>query len=176
MTKKLIKWLFQSQKQIDELDERLNAIGISISPLREARGNFTNYNNALEIILEDIELPEDFDEERMMEDFWYGTDFEAFWSEYGEVFVNHKVESDAVKLTNYRKIKNMSVEQMAEFLKSLVDENSSKSIACYRCSAYGTHHSDIKNKGTGLYECEGCSQEGIGLDLNKWLESEADTE
>lgn len=92
MMKKLIKWLFQSQKQIDELDERLNAIGISISPLREARGNFTNYNNALEIILEDIELPEDFDEERMMEDFWYGIDFEAFWSEYGEVFIKHKFE------------------------------------------------------------------------------------
>lgn len=86
MIKKLIKWLFESQKQIDELDDKLNAIGISISPLREARDNFMNYSNVLEIILEDIDLPEDFDEERLFEDFWYGTDFENFWSEYGEVF------------------------------------------------------------------------------------------
>lgn len=86
MIKNLIKWLFESQKQIDELDDKLNAIGISISPLREARDNFMNYSNVLEIILEDIDLPEDFDEERLFEDFWYGTDFENFWSEYGEVF------------------------------------------------------------------------------------------
>lgn len=86
MIKKLIKWLFESQKQIDELDDKLHKIGISISLLREARDNFTNYNNALEIILEDIELPEEFDEERMFEDFYYGTDFDQFWAEYGEVF------------------------------------------------------------------------------------------
>lgn len=86
MIKNLIKWLFESQKQINELDDKLNAIGISISPLREARDNFMNYSNVLEIILEDIDLPEDFDEERLFEDFWYGTDFENFWSEYGEVF------------------------------------------------------------------------------------------
>ena len=86
MIKKLIKWLFESQKQIDELDDKLNAIGISISPLREARDNFMNYSNVLKIILEDIDIPEGFDEERLFEDFWYGTDFENFWSEYGEVF------------------------------------------------------------------------------------------
>ena len=86
MIKNLIKWLFESQKQIDELDDKLNAIGISISPLREARDNFMNYSNVLKIILEDIDLPEGFDEERLFEDFWYGTYFENFWSEYGEVF------------------------------------------------------------------------------------------
>ena len=86
MIKKLIKWLFESQKQIDKLDDKLNEIGISILPLREARDNFTNYSNALEIILENIDLPEDFDEECMMEDFYYGTNFEQFWAEYSEVF------------------------------------------------------------------------------------------
>ena len=86
MLKELIKWLFDSQKQIDELDNKLEKIGVTISILREPHNNFTNYGNALEIILKNIDLPENFDDERIMEDFWYGTDFDAFWSEYGEVF------------------------------------------------------------------------------------------
>lgn len=86
MLKNLIKWLFESQKQIDELNDKLDKIGINITALREPTNNCTNYANALEIILEGIELPDDFDEERMMDDFWYGTDFDAFWAEYGEVF------------------------------------------------------------------------------------------
>lgn len=79
-------------------------------------------------------------------------------------------------MTNYERIKNMSIDEMAGFLKSLVDDNSNECIACYRCSAYGTHHSDPQYKGTNLYECEDCSNEGIGLDLIKYLESEAETE
>lgn len=86
MIKKLIKWLFESQKQVDELDDQLDKIGISLSPLKESRKNILDYSSGIDIILEDIDLPDDIDEERLFEDFWYGTDFENFWSEYGEVF------------------------------------------------------------------------------------------
>lgn len=86
MIKNLIKWLFESQKQIDELDEQLNEIGISLSPLKESRIHILDYTVGIDIILEDIDLPDDIDEERMFEDFLYGTDFEQFWAEYGEVF------------------------------------------------------------------------------------------
>lgn len=86
MIKKLIKWLFESQKQVDELDDQLNKIGISLSPLKESRKNILDYSVGIEIVLENIDLPEDFDEERMFDDFYYGTDFDQFWDEYGEVF------------------------------------------------------------------------------------------
>ena len=75
-------------------------------------------------------------------------------------------------MTNYERIKNMSVDEMAEFLKSMVDENETHEVACYGCINYGTHHSNPKNNGTNLYECDGCSCEGIGHDIVKWLESE----
>ena len=51
-----------------------------------AENSFLNYYNAIEIILDYINLPEDIDEDRMFEDFLYGTDFDVFWAEYGEVF------------------------------------------------------------------------------------------
>lgn len=80
------------------------------------------------------------------------------------------------RVTNYEKIKAMNVEEMAEFLKSCVDENEAHNVACYDCINYGCHHSDPQYKGTDLYECDGCSCEGIGLDIVKWLESETDEE
>lgn len=76
--------------------------------------------------------------------------------------------------TNYDRIKNMTIPEMADFLKSLLDGENNHNVGCYDCTHYGTHHSDIKNKGTNLYECDGCSCEGIGLDLVKWLESEVE--
>ena len=75
-------------------------------------------------------------------------------------------------MTNYERITNMSVEEMAKFLKSMVDDNETHEVACYGCINYGTHHSDPQNKGTNLYECEGCYCEGIGHDLVKWLNLE----
>ncbi len=86
MLKELIKWLFESHKQADALDEKLNKIGISLNPLKESEKNFLDYSRGLDIILENINIPEDFDEERMFDDFFYGSDFDAFWAEYGEVF------------------------------------------------------------------------------------------
>lgn len=76
-------------------------------------------------------------------------------------------------MTNYEKIKNMSVEEMAKFIRKLVADDELSEVGCYNCICYGTHHSDIANKGTYLYECEGCDNEGVGLDLIKWLNLEA---
>lgn len=77
-------------------------------------------------------------------------------------------------MTNYEKIKSMTVEEMAEFIKSMVDDNEVHNVACYGCIHYGTHHSNPQYKGTDLYKCEDCSCEGIGLDLVKWLKSEVE--
>ena len=72
--------------------------------------------------------------------------------------------------TNADKIRAMSDEELAEFIRSMVDENNSHNVACYGCINYGTHHSDPANKGTPLYECDGCENEGIGLDVLMWLQ------
>ena len=75
-------------------------------------------------------------------------------------------------MTNYERIKAMSIDEMAEFLRSMVDDDETHEVACYGCFAYGTHHSDPQYKGTNLYDCNGCSNEGIGLDLVAWLNAE----
>ena len=77
-------------------------------------------------------------------------------------------------MTNFEKIKNMNIEKMAEFIKSMVDEDMAHDVGCYGCCYWNTHHSDPRNKGTILYNCEDCPNENIGLDIIKWLESEAE--
>ena len=72
--------------------------------------------------------------------------------------------------TNADKIRAMSDEELSEFIRSMVDESNSHNVACYGCINYGTHHSDPANKGTPLYECDGCENEGIGLDVLMWLQ------
>ena len=72
------------------------------------------------------------------------------------------------------KIRAMSDEELSEFIRSMVDESNSHNVACYGCINYGTHHSDPANKGTPLYECDGCENEGIGLDLLMWLQQPAE--
>ena len=78
-----------------------------------------------------------------------------------------------MKMTNYERIKAMSVDEMAKFIRSMVDENETHDVACYGCVHYGTHHSDPDYKGTNLYECEGCECEGVGLDIVKWLNKDS---
>ena len=75
-------------------------------------------------------------------------------------------------MTVFDKIKSFSVDEMAEFIRQIVDENEDAEVACYGCINYGTHHSDPANKGTNLYECDGCVWEGIGLDLVAWLNAD----
>ena len=79
-----------------------------------------------------------------------------------------------VKKTNADRIRSMSDEELAEFIRSMVDGSNSHNVACYGCINYGTHHSDPANKGTYLYECEGCTNEGIGLDVLMWLQQPAE--
>ena len=75
-------------------------------------------------------------------------------------------------MTNFDRIKSMSVGEMAEFIQTMVDDNKVHDVGCWCCINYGTHHSDPENKGTYLYECDGCENEGIGLDIVAWLNSE----
>ena len=76
---------------------------------------------------------------------------------------------DGKPVTNADRIRAMSDEELAEFIQNMVDGSNSHNVACYGCINYGTHHSDPANKGTYLYECEGCTNEGIGLDVLMWL-------
>ena len=69
--------------------------------------------------------------------------------------------------TNYDRIRNMSVDEMAEFLTSLLNGENNHNVGCYGCVNYGTHHSDPNYQ---FYECGDCYCEGIGYDLVKWLE------
>ena len=77
-------------------------------------------------------------------------------------------------VTNADRIRAMSDDELAEFIRSMVDDDGTHDVACYGCINYGTHHSDPDNKGTHLYECEGCPNEGIGLDVLKWLKQPAE--
>lgn len=77
-------------------------------------------------------------------------------------------------ITNADSIRAMSDEELAEFIRSMVDGSNNHNVACYGCINYGTHHSDPANKGTYLYECDGCENEGIGLDLLMWLQQPAE--
>ena len=76
--------------------------------------------------------------------------------------------------TNADRIRAMSDEELAEFIQNMVDGSNNHNVACYGCINYGTHHSDPANKGTYLYECEGCTNEGIGLDVLMWLQQPAE--
>lgn len=80
------------------------------------------------------------------------------------------------KQTNADRIRAMSDEKLAEFIRSMVDGSNNHNVACYGCINYGTHHSDPANKGTYLYECDGCENEGIGLDVLMWLQQPAEGE
>ena len=79
-------------------------------------------------------------------------------------------------MTNADRIRAMSDEELAEFIQNMVDGSNSHNVACYGCINYGTHHSDPANKGTCLYECDGWENEGIGLDVLKWLQQPAEGE
>lgn len=78
--------------------------------------------------------------------------------------------------TNADRIRAMGDEELAELIRSMVDGSNNHNVACYGCINYGTHHSDPANKGTYLYECDGCENEGIGLDVLMWLQQPAEGE
>lgn len=72
-------------------------------------------------------------------------------------------------MNNYIYITTMKPRELAEFLRTLLDPDDAPEIGCFCCVNYGTHHSDPAYKGTNLYECGGCPNEDVGLDLEKWL-------
>ena len=80
----------------------------------------------------------------------------------------------AKPMTNADRIRAMSDEELEQFIFSMVDDCSTHEVGCYGCVNYGTHHSDPTNKGTNLYECDGCSCEGVWLDIMKWLQQPAE--
>jgi Lar family restriction alleviation protein len=75
---------------------------------------------------------------------------------------NRRTGKDINVATNADRIRGMSDDEMANWLDSLFNERRDdwKPIGCYNCINYGTHHSDSANKGTRLYECDGCDFEG----------------
>ena len=95
-----------------------------------------------------------------------------------EYLISNGVTAQECKLgdkkTNADRIRSMSDEELCEFIRSMVDESNSHNVACYGCINYGTHHSDPANKGTPIYECDGCENEGIGLDVLMWLKQPAE--
>lgn len=74
------------------------------------------------------------------------------------------------KKTRADHIRTMDDDDLAKFIRSMVDGSNTHGVGCYDCIYYETHHSDPLSKGTNLYECEGCSSEGVGLDVKKWLQ------
>jgi hypothetical protein len=67
-------------------------------------------------------------------------------------------------MTNYEYIKSLTVEQMAEWLDKIFnqDRDDWDSIGCYNCINYGTHHCNER-------ECGDCEYYG---GLKQWLKRE----
>lgn len=77
-------------------------------------------------------------------------------------------------MTNGDKIRSMSDEELFDWLDSQYNEDREdwEPIGCYRCTNYGTHHTDKSYIGTEsayLYECSGCEFENGILE---WLRKE----
>ena len=81
-----------------------------------------------------------------------------------------------VQKTNADRIRSMTDEELAEFIRSMVDGSYNYDFACYKYTNYVTHHSDPANKGIYLYKCDDCESEGIGLDVLMWLQQPAEEE
>ena len=77
-------------------------------------------------------------------------------------------------MTNADRIRAMTDEELAILIESMVDGSNSHNVGCYGCIYYGTHHSNPEYNDNGLYECEDCECEGIGLDVAKWLKRPAE--
>jgi len=67
-------------------------------------------------------------------------------------------------MTNFEKIKSMTVEKMTEWIKDISDDERDtwEPIGCYHCVNYGTHHQNPRECG----DCEWISG------IRGWLERE----
>ena len=68
-------------------------------------------------------------------------------------------------MNNYEKIKQMTVEQMAKFLKKHFDEYG-EHFGCYSCTNYETHHYPD--------DCGKCEYLKCGGNIKKWLLQEVE--
>lgn len=81
-------------------------------------------------------------------------------------------------MTNYQKIKGMSIEEMATFLEQHIYgevETDDDVRGCNDCIHNGTHHTNKEYLGTEfehLYECKDCEYENDKT-LITWLNKEA---
>lgn len=82
-------------------------------------------------------------------------------------------------MNRYEKIKNMTIEEMTEFLQGLLyNEENNEVKCCNDCMHYGTHHTDKSYVGTEyeyLYECKDCEFENDNS-IKVWLESSVSNE
>lgn len=68
--------------------------------------------------------------------------------------------------TNFEKIKNMTVEEMAEYFHEVFDENK-EHFGCLSCINYNTHHHNYT-------ECKNCEYWNCGGDIKQWLQLESE--
>lgn len=69
--------------------------------------------------------------------------------------------------TNYERIKNMTLDEMAEYFKEHFDEYG-EHFGCFSCINYNTHHYPD--------DCGNCEYLNCGGDIKQWLLSEVDNE
>jgi D-tyrosyl-tRNA(Tyr) deacylase len=70
-------------------------------------------------------------------------------------------------MTNFEKIKAMSIEEMTEWLDKSTNQDREdwEDIGCYHCCYYGTHHAPV--------DCQRENCEWLG-GIRQWLNREAD--
>lgn len=71
-------------------------------------------------------------------------------------------------MNNFEKIKNMTLDEMAEFFKEQFDEYE-EHFGCYSCINYGTHHHNPQ-------ECGDCEYYNCGGNIKQWLQQESEEE
>ena len=69
-------------------------------------------------------------------------------------------------MNNFEKIKNMTLDEMAEFLQKQFDEFE-EHFGCYSCINYNTHHYNEK-------ECKDCEYWECGGSIKQWLQQESE--
>lgn len=98
---------------------------------------------------------------------------------HGEIYpckadIFQKTYTEDKPKTNADRIRAMSNEELAEFIRSIIDGSYNYNFSCYEYTNCVIHHSDPANKGIYLYKCDDGESEGIGLDLLKWLHQPAE--
>ena len=84
--KELCRLLHARKLAVKKLERRLNAIGVDI-----AAGGLVDNSLTYDSIFEELVLPRNLSPslcDRIMDDWTIGTDFDAFWTRYGNYLVS----------------------------------------------------------------------------------------